>query len=281
MKLFFSRFYLVYVIMCFSGITLGCGAAYNAPFLVLFPEIPAAWDETLGSPRWRVEWINSEGGTGVVEVENGGACSIDVFQEWASPVIAYPYWDNAGKIYGAVPPTMMRPAGGIFPWDADLASRELSLSWTGGVSAEFYRELAQVEPDQIEPDAALKRRPQYFNWTRFRELLEYGDITEEARRDPWLADWRDIAQKTAASGFDRRRIKPAASETVTIPAPAPGMWLGCSPFAAPTAAREGMLSLRARIDGTVSVFVSKNGIIKINTETWMYQEFEKIHSAAD
>ncbi|MDR0475627.1 MAG: hypothetical protein LBH43_18385 [Treponema sp.] len=37
------------------------------------------------------------------------------------------------------------------------------------------------------------RIPWYFDWPRFRELMDSSDIPEEVRLDPWTADWKTIA----------------------------------------------------------------------------------------
>jgi hypothetical protein len=115
----------------------------------------------------------------------------------------------------------MRPAGAIAPFDAD--GPNLRLSWEAGPEARFYRALAAAWETGT-------RRPDRFDWPRFRDLLRDGNIPPELRADPWLADWDEAAIRTAQSGFDRRRIQPRPRTPVTLSVPWPGPWAGSSPF---------------------------------------------------
>jgi hypothetical protein len=128
---------------------------------------------------------------------------------------------------GPILPGAMKSAGAIFPFDA--AGGVVRLSWEGGVSAEFYLALARAQVSG-ENDAG-KRRPEWFDWPRFRQLLKDGDIPEELREDPWLADWDAAAAKTVESGWDRRRIKATEYTPLMVTIPADGPWFAASPFA--------------------------------------------------
>jgi len=179
------------------------------------PVVPDGWSAVLGPPQWRLEWRDADGrrqwrqGT-----EPSG--SLDLDRTRAGAVLAYPYWPEAGILAGEV-----RPAGGIFPFD--VADDTLVLSWLGGVAAGFFRELAAAAGD-------VQTVPERFDWPRFRAALTADSLPATVRADPWLVDWRSVAQRTRAAGFDRRRLVPQATEPLTLRVPRPGPWVSDSPF---------------------------------------------------
>jgi len=159
---------------------------------------------------------------------------------------------------------MMRPSGALFPWD--ISGGKLIFSWEGGVDALFWKELALAERSS---SAAAGRLPWYFDWPRFRELFQSENISELVRRDPWLADWKSIAQRTVQSGFDRRRIIPRSFTELVIPGLG-GRWIGSSPFALPLdAPADGPLCLSAA--GTPDTWVSTMGVLKCSSIGWVWR----------
>jgi hypothetical protein len=175
---------------------------------------------------------------------------------WASPVIAWPYWPEKGLL-----PEMMRPAGAVLPWD--VSGDRVELSWQGGVDAFFWKELAVAEKG-----ASGGRVPWNFNWPRFRELLKSENVPGEIRVDPWNADWRSVARKTAESGFVRRRI--VSGKKMEIAVPGLGMeWISDSPFAAPVQAAPGDL-LRLPAGTLVETWVSHLGVVRCTGEAWVF-----------
>ena len=179
---------------------------------------------------------------------------IQILETWATPVRAYPFWDNA-------PPETMKSAGGIFPFD--VAGDRLYLSWQGGVEAALYRELAGAGGGD---GPGTPRYPQYFNWPRFREAL--GERREEIGDDLWLVDWRSVAEKIARSGFDRRRITATAREPVTLPLRHEGFWISASPFADPVYQASGA-DLNLNLCGAVETYLSSAGILRCSTSAWV------------
>ncbi|MDR1073465.1 MAG: hypothetical protein LBL45_07310, partial [Treponema sp.] len=164
-----------------------------------------------------------------------------------------------------IAPDSMRPAGAIFPSDADVSSGAISLSWTGGVAAFLYMELAK----RTDTDSA--RQPQYFDWRRFRELLESEAIPDDIRSDPWLADWKAIAEKTVSSGFDSRRIAAIKRREIAAPAPPGEMWIGTSPFAPPIAApAEPGKTLVLLASDAIDTYISKEGVLRISSSAWIW-----------
>jgi hypothetical protein len=235
-------------------------------YRVTLPDLPDIWTEIVGIDRWHIEWINSNGGRESRDIdetaETRGGFEIHILQEWASPVIAYPYRNGT-----VLAPDTMRPAGAIFPSDADVSSGTISLTWTGGIAAFLYLELAR------HTDQNSTRQPQYFNWQRFRELLESDAIPEDVRSDPWLADWKTIAKKTVSSGFDSRRLTAIQPLEISLPAPADGPWIGTSPFSSPIATTgEGGLEKThiLRVRDTIEAYVSRDGVLRISSNAWLW-----------
>jgi hypothetical protein len=175
----------------------------------------------------------------------------------------------------------MRPAGAILPFDA--AGSALQLSWRGGAEAWFYRELAEARTaagntgeGNINAPPFNKRRPEYFDWPRFRELMGNEAIPEAVREDPWLADWHGIAVSTVKSGFDRRRIKVQAGEELLVTRDAlaeftdpEGPFTGSSPFAKPLVPEPGA-GFRFRVTAHRDTYVSPGGILRVSRKAWVY-----------
>jgi hypothetical protein len=225
-------------------------ARYYRPSL---PALPAAWDGLLGTPLWRVEWIDGEGREEVYEGPGTGLPELSFIQEWSSPVIAWPYWPER-KLF----PGDMKPAGAIFPWDVSAGG--IVLSWNAGVDAFFWRELAA--------GAGEDRPPWYFDWPRFRELFRGALLDEAVRLDPWRVDWRAMAGKTLESGFYRSRIVPRPAAELTIPGLG-GFWIGSSPFSPPMDFSPGGPMILP-VGEAVETWVSSEGILRCGGDTWFF-----------
>jgi hypothetical protein len=229
-----------------------CGGPLRPVYRPVLPALPPAWMELLGSPRWRLEWIDQEGVLRQWEGPGGEFPKLSLPEEWTSPVLAWPFWPA-----WELPPGTMRPAGALFPWD--VSGGRLLLSWRGGVDAVFWKHLAGAPSDHP---------PWHFDWPRFRELWANGNVPEEIRRDPWLADWKEIGRKTLASGFDRRRIVSRPVVDVVIPGFG-GRWIGSSPFAVPLEVPpEGPLRLKAA--AAVDAWISAQGQLKCSRDGWVW-----------
>jgi hypothetical protein len=113
--------------------------------------------------------------------------------------------------------------------------------------------------------------PENFDWPRFRQLFDDPSINAEVCADPWLADWRVIAEKTVLSGFDKRRMVPEPRGTLKVPA-GPGPWAGTSPFAAPLFFEDDpVFPARPSAD----TWVSAAGLLRCNTETWIFYQWRE------
>ena len=227
-------------------------------YSIILPELPGIWLEILGQPHWRLEWLNPGGKWADWEGKENFP-ELPLMQEWTTPVLAWPYWPEKG-----LHPGFMNPAGALFPWD--ISGNRLALSWKGGTDAFYWRELALNI--NIRTSSGTPRLPWYFDWPRFRELMESENIPAEVREDPWIADWKEIAFKTAESGFDRRRIKAAARTALSIPNPG-GTWVGYSIFSGPTETGEDG-SLRLTVRETPETWVSEYGLLRCQKNAWIF-----------
>jgi len=253
-----KKFYFLFLVLlaaCDSG-------PIHTDYELQMPQLPQAWLEVLDEPHWRILWLNSEGKWSSWEGRENFP-TIPVIQEWTTPVLAWPYWPEKGLL-----PGQMSPAGALFPWDAKGSSIELS--WKAGVDAFYWQELAIFQDAQLS--SGTPRVPWNFDWPRFRELMESENIPSEVRDDPWLADWKEIAQKTAESGFDRRRIKAQAGTTLTI-SPSPGkFWIGYSSFAAPLEVDDGD-PLVLKVHDQTETWISESGLLHCSSAAWIFVPF--------
>ena len=251
-QLFFVLTAVIAVLL--AGCDDGPIPSSNMPVL---PELPRHWKEILGEPNWRFEWVGEDGDWQKLDTAPGkDAPDLSLPTEWTSPVLAWPFWPALD-----LPPGVMRPAGALFPWDG---GDRLNLSWRGGVDAVLWKELAAAER---ATSAAGGRLPWYFDWPRFRELMESENVPAAVREDPWLADWEAIAGKTIQSGFDRRRIVARKFSELSIPYLG-GRWTGSSPFA-PLLEVSGEDSLVLKVSSSVDTWVSSQGILKCSTSGWV------------
>ncbi|MDR1985470.1 MAG: hypothetical protein LBP88_00680 [Treponema sp.] len=231
---------------------------FDPSYQVEFPALPPGWQEILGTPHWRVTWIGPEGTWETAETDQE-LLPIRVLTEWTTPVIAYPYWPERG-----VAPDILRPGGGLFPFDCE--KDRIRLSWRGGVEALVYRELA------AHAEKGSSRLPHYFNWPRFRALLEGPDLPEEVQQDLWSVDWKGICLKTAQSGFNRRRIVPQVREELPSPVRYNGPWISTSPFQKPVYQEAGTL-LHFLVSGSGDTYFSPEGMLRCTPEAWMWIPF--------
>jgi hypothetical protein len=260
------------IIVFFIGVVLlGCESRINPPeYAVNLPSLPPIWEKILGPPRWRLQWIDSHGRAACLDLREGEKPVISVLGEWATPVLAHPYWPDRG-----LSPGILRPAGAVFPFD--VRSGRVALSWRAGPAAWFYRELAAAGAAIQAPE---KRHPELFDWPRFRSLLASDALPEAIREDPWKADWREAARRTVESGFDRRRIKERAGEELSVTGNSgldreyqAGPWMGASPFAAPVVPdKEGIL--RFSLSGETGTWFSPKGVLRISRNVWNFYPWE-------
>jgi hypothetical protein len=242
----------------------GCSDRFPSSYVLELPGVPEPWVSLLGEPFWRVEWVDSNGRKQTADIQPGGGLQTSIKIElpvtWASPVTAWPYWPGHNLTAG-----FFKPAGAMFPYDAN--GSRLRLSWEAGVDTIFYRELAYANEDNHS------RIPANFDWPRFRELFEAETTNEAIREDPWLVNWRSVAERTVAGTFDRRRLVPEASIPLPIPVPS-GPWYGTSPFAKPLFFKEGEPSIFPIRPG-INIWVSAEGILRVNGNIWVFEERRK------
>ena len=241
-------------------ISIGLSACGPSPlpdyYLVQLPRSPASRTELLGEPQWRLEWYDSGGELQQKEII-GISAKIEILIEWPSAVLAWPSWPEKG-----LPAGYFYPAGAIFPLDVN--GETIILNWKAGAEAYFYREL-----DNIRIQNTANRIPEYFDWKRFRSLLR-EETPEELRMDPWLADWKDIAERTVRSGFRRSYVRAENRTNTEITVPHAGPWFGASPFSSIKLWEEGeniIFPLSARPE----IFVCSGGMfsVSVNNRLWI------------
>lgn len=224
------------------------------------PPLPVAWEELLGPASWRFEWTDPSG-TAVRASCDVPVCSdVKIPGTFAHPIIAYPYWPEK-NIY----PGDVKPAGAIFPFD--LLNDEVLLTFSGGVDAFFYRELAAA--------SNKKRLPYNFDWPRFRQIRTGDAVDEEIARDPWNADWKAIAEKTVSSGFSSRRIKVRETQNLSITVPADGPWISDSPFWEPSDWKTGE-KIAVRVSDSVDSYFCGTGILHVSGRVFTWKEYVKL-----
>jgi len=230
-----------------------CGDLTSSAYTVIPPAAPETWVSLLGEPHWRLEWLDKSGSRRIADILPGKSMEIEIPATWANPVTAWPYWPDCN-----LPAGIFKPAGALFPFDAD--GRRLCLSWKAGPDTVFYWELALAGGQNV------KKTPANFDWPRFRELISEGTINEAVRKDPWLVDWHSVAEKTINANFDSRRLVPKAAESMKIPAGG-GPWYGTSPFSEPLFFKESETPVFPVRPG-LNVWISSGGILRVSGKTW-------------
>jgi hypothetical protein len=253
-----SLFSLAGILLC-----LGCGGE-EENCLVMTPPLPAAWEELMGECRWKIRWIDGQGR--LRTTETGGRLEADFPETAAAAVVAWPFWP------GRTEAGDFRPAGAIFPFDAGEGG-SLTLSWKGGVDALFYFALAAHADPEAEESSLSKRTPWYFDWPRFRTLMEGEDVPADIREDPWLADWDDIALRTIQSGFDRRRIKARETGERSLTIPVSGRFIASSPFALPLDLEQDS-PLIVQTTPEPRILLSAQGLLRYTLQAVIWEVFE-------
>ena len=232
--------------------SLGVGVAEGK---VSVPEVPGAWLAILGEPDWLILWFGPDGTERNAVIRGAGRAALEFPSAVATPVLAYPHWPGAGVEAGLV-----RPAGALVPFD--LRSGRIALSWKGGISAVFYREL-------LRSGGPADRLPERFDWPRFGKLLDSDSISPAASEDPWRVDWQAVAVATRAYGFDSRRIAPRRTVSVRVPAPCVGPWVRTSPFlATPLETEDGFFDIEATDEP--DSLLSRQGILRFDREAFAW-----------
>ena len=266
MKYIFKLTNLSFVV-AFSLLLACCGAEISSRYTLKLPELPEPWVSLLGEPHWRLEWLDKNGQKQMSDILPGQSASIELPVTWTNPVTAWPYWPGHNLI-----PGLFKPAGALFPFDVpDRKKPDLRLSWNAGRDTVFYWELGLAALNKNPEDGSVKI-PANFDWQRFRELFEQDALSESVREDPWLINWRFIAEKTIESSFDRRRLVPEAVQSVSIPVPS-GPWYGTSPFAGTLQFSKNETPVFPVRTG-LNVWISREGILRISGKTWIFTAWE-------
>ena len=204
-----------------------------------------------------MEWLDSGGQIQTANIAPQSKTVINLPVTWVNPVTALPFWPERN-----IPPGLFKPAGALFPFD--VSDQRINLSWEAGPDTVFYWELAWNSKDAA-------RLPANFDWIRFRELFETEVLSVEVCKDPWLVDWRFVAERTIESSFDRRRLTAQTAQAVPVPLSnehAVLHWYGNSPFATPLSFSEKETPVFPVLPG-INTWISEAGILKISGNTWI------------
>jgi hypothetical protein len=231
-----------------------CKDRFSMVYTLVLPKIPDNWVLILGEPHWKVEFLDNDGRKREKYLLPGQNTEIELPVTWTNPVTAWPYWPDSELI-----PYFFKPAGALFPFD--VSGNLLCLSWEAGSDSVFYWELAFAN------DQDVTKAPANFDWLRFRELFKTDVLSSAVIKDPWLIDWRFVAEKTIDSNFDRRRLVPQTTEPLNVPVSA-GPWFGTSPYSEPLFFDEKVMPVFPVHSG-INVWVSSQGILRINGKTWV------------
>jgi hypothetical protein len=236
-----------------------CGDRNSSWYTLEFPETPQSWVRLLGEPHWRIEWFDPGGQKQSKDILSGTVTEVDIPVTWTNAVAAYPWWPDYNLI-----PGLFKPAGALFPHD--ISANRLHLTWEAGVDAVFYFELAYANSQDI------KKIPANFDWIRFRELFKSEVLNEAVCKDPWLVNWRYVAEKTISSNFDRRRLVPQTVESVSFQFTA-RRWYGTSPFSEPLVFIKDEPLVFKAISG-INVWISGEGILRCNGKVSFFTPFK-------
>ena len=237
---------------------------FHEKYSLIMPKIPDSWDSLLGEPHWNIEWINSDGIKQRKSIEPGKNAAINLSQSWVSAIIAWPFWPDK-----ETQPGYFMPAGALFPHDvSDVYGKTIIVRWVAGPDAVFFRELADAYGNSPGLSSSVTRLPSNFNWPRFRELFNSDAINEKVLADPWLVNWRSVAERTILTGFDRRRLVPETHINMPINVPA-GIWYGNSPFAAPYIFVPGTTPVFP-VTSSTGTWVSREGVLRCNQQAWVF-----------
>jgi hypothetical protein len=238
-----------------------CGDLCPSRYVIELPKPPESWVSALGQPDWRIEWFGSNGENRTAELKSGEKMEIELQVTWINPVIAWPYWPEHN-----LAPEVFMPAGALFPFDTEKGA--IRLNWEAGHDVVFYRELALAADNEKNPS----KIPANFDWPRFRELFQSDALSEAVHKDPWLVNWRSVAEKTISANFDRRRLTAEKTESKALPVSS-GPWYGTSPFSEPLSfANDGAVENAVVIFPVrpgVNLWISAEGILRVNGNTWM------------
>jgi hypothetical protein len=257
-------------------ITGGCREICHTKYVLKLPDTPEAWILLLGEPCWQIEWFDTNGykKTAVIYRDSKKTMEIELPVTLTNPVTAWPYWPEHNLIIG-----LFKPAGALFPYDTKNGS--LYLSWEAGVDAVFYTELSNSAGVLYTSDKNYTKIPANFDWIRFRELFKGETLNKAVRENPWLVNWRSVAEKTISGNFDTRRLVPEETSLMPIPAYLPAQtenwsdfWYGASPFETPLFFNE-YENPAFRVHSGINVWISKSGILRVNGNSWVFNEFGK------
>jgi hypothetical protein len=222
---------------------------------VILPEIPSDWQTVLGDPVWRLEWVDESGNWQEITAQQNKSLSLEIINTKINPIIAYPYWPEKN-----IHPKTFFPAGALFPLDTQ--NDAISLDWLGGVDAQLFLYLSKYNTEML-------RRPEHFDWQRFRGLLRMEIENEEIKANPWIVDWEAAAQRIAQSGFRSSYIREREYTEIEVSIPESALWISPSPFEEGKHWQEGERIL-LKAAKSPSRYVSAKGTLVFTEKAWAF-----------
>jgi hypothetical protein len=246
---------MIVLLTGFFGFT-GCeNPVMSSSYKVILPEIPIDWENVLGKPVWKIEWVDKNGNWQKIDVQENRNFSLEICNTKLNPVIAYPFWPEKN-----IAPKIFFPAGAIFP--LDVHNNRINLDWQAGIDAQLYLYLSKYNNGGT-------RNPDQFDWLRFRTLLRTEMENAEIIANPWIVDWENAAKKIAASGFRSSYIKAAKYTEISATIPESALWISPSPFETGKKWETGE-TIVLNASETPSRFISAKGTIVFTDKTWDY-----------
>jgi hypothetical protein len=249
---------MVSVMLTTVCIFLFCGCenpVIYSQYKVILPEIPTDWQTILGSPLWRIEWVDINGKWRKIDAQKSRNFQLEICNTKINPVIAYPYWPEKD-----FHPGMFYPAGALFP--LDVSGDLITLDWQGGIDAQLYLYLSGYNNGE-------NRKPEQFDWQRFRSLLRKETENADVKANPWNVDWESAAEKIARSGFRSSYITSRKYTEINVTIPENGLWISPSPFEEAKNWQSGE-NVVLQATESPSRYVSEKGTIIFDNKTWDY-----------
>jgi hypothetical protein len=100
----------------------------------------------------------------------------------------------------------------------------------------------------------------------------WEEAVEKLEEDPWLGDWKGMAEKTVLSGFRKSLIKVQSRIPVEVEIPCGGPWFSASPFR-PAEPWVGGQRLVLNLPPGPEVYLCPQGVLRISPEIRLWRPF--------
>jgi hypothetical protein len=212
---------------CVVAAALSCTLLAPETVTVVLPAPPEHWMRAFPDLDFQLLYWDAAGAPQRQDAPSAGTVAIPCSRRGNSPVLAFPC--STADVSG-----LLRPAGGLFPIDAE--GSVLQLTWRNGPLALLMFRLRSVDRDT--------------------SLFNAGRLADYMARepDPWALDLDAIAQRIADGTFSASDIDPLPRRDLTV-VPGAGQWFLESPFSGVMSADPaGVLTVRSLALGMHGLF---------------------------